>query len=377
MNVSFFEPGDFDQQLLQVLDLLSNQAAIAINNARTYEAEREQRKLAQALQSTGRAIQSSLDLEVVLDQILTQIATVIPFHSANLILMENGSARLVRQSSHHPTADSAIERTIIEPFDITRFKTLEKMRETKQPLIIQDTEKDPDWIKTESTDKILSWAGAPILNGDQVIGYLSLNNQHRNFYCDDQAETLSAFASQASIAITHARLHEEIQEMAITDPLTNIFNRRGLDRWGNYEIERAKRFESPLSAIFFDLDKFKEINDTYGHDTGDAVLQGVVNCCQNVIRKIDIFARIGGEEFLVILPETTLPIAVQVAERIRNSVSSCTIDAESHQVNITISLGVVALTDQITDLPDLIKEADRYMYHSKQAGRNQTSHPSD
>jgi len=378
MNVSFFEPGDFDDQLLQVLDLLSNQAAIAINNARTYEAEREQRRLAQALQHTGRAIQSSLDLEVVLDQILTQIATVIPYHSANLIMIENGNAIVVRHQGYNRNQESPEDRDTqkpVAPFDVTRFNTLEKMTETKQPIIIPDTEKDENWIKTETTENVLSWAGAPILDGEKVIGFLSLNNHSRDFYKPEQAETLSAFASQAAIALVHARLHKEIQEMAITDPLTGIFNRRGLDRWGQYEIDRAKRFSSPLSAIFFDLDHFKEINDRFGHDAGDTVLQQVTTCCQSVVRKIDIFSRVGGEEFLIILPETSLPIAVQVAERLRETVSGCEILIDADRIKLTISLGIVELSDEITDLSDLINAADKYMYKSKQTGRNRSSFP--
>ena len=375
MNITFFEPGELDSQLLQVLDLLSNQAAIAINNARTFEAEREQRRLAQALQHTGRAIQSSLDLEVVLDQILSQISTVIPYHSANLILIENGNAIVVRQQGYSQDHEKQNDHQTVAPFDVTQFITLEKMTETKKPIIIPDTNVDPDWVKTKTTARVLSWAGAPILDGDKVIGFLSLNNQTRNFYRLEQAETLSAFASQAAIALVHARLHKEIQEMAITDPLTNIFNRRGLDRWGQYEIERAKRFSSPLSAIYFDLDHFKDINDTHGHDVGDHILQQVVRCSQNVVRKIDIFSRIGGEEFLIILPETPLPIAVQVAERLRETVAGCEIKINSHQIKITISLGIVELSDKISDLPDLINAADKYMYKSKQTGRNRSSFP--
>ncbi len=375
MNITFFEPGELDDQLLQVLDLLSNQAAIAINNARTFEAEREQRRLAQALQHTGRAIQSSLDLEVVLDQILSQIITVIPYHSANLILIENGNAIVVRQQGYGQVYQDPADKQTVAPFDVTRFITLEKMTETKKPIIIPDTNADPDWVKTETTERVLSWAGAPILDGNKVIGFLSLNNQTRNFYHLEQAETLSAFASQAAIALVHARLHKEIQEMAITDPLTNLFNRRGLDRWGQYEIDRAKRFSSPLSAIYFDLDHFKEINDTYGHDAGDHILQQVVKCSQDVVRKIDIFSRIGGEEFLIILPETSLPIAVQVAERLRESVAGCEIKLKSDQVKVTISLGIVQLSDEISDLPDLITAADQYMYKSKQTGRNRSSFP--
>lgn len=375
MNITFFEPGELDVQLLQVLNLLSNQAAISINNARTFEAEREQRRLAQALQHTGRAIQSSLDLEVVLDQILSQISTVIPYHSANLILIENGNAIVVRQQVHSNDQDKSERDQTVAPFDVTRFNTLEIMTETRKPIIIPDTDIDPNWVKTETTDGVLSWAGAPILDENKVIGFLSLNNQTRNFYRPEQAETLSAFASQAAIALVHARLHKEIQKMAITDPLTEIFNRRGLDRWGQYEIERAKRFSSTLSAIYFDLDNFKEINDTYGHDAGDNVLQQVVSCCQSVVRKIDIFSRIGGEEFLIILPETPLPIAVQVAERLRETVAACEITINSHLIQITISLGIVELTDEISDLPDLINAADKFMYRSKQAGRNRSSFP--
>jgi len=529
MNVTFFEPGNQDDQLLQVLDLLSNQAAIAINNARTFEAEREQRKLAQALQHTGRIIQSSLDLEVVLDHILAQIASVIPYHSANLMLVEDGYAHVVRQQGYQEITEDNPSDIYKTPFKITNFSTLETMTESKSPLIIPDTQSDIRWVKTLSTAKVQSWAGAPILDGDQVIGFLSLNNQNSHFYRPEHAETLSAFASQASIALKHARLfqqvqqnarelgalheatstlvttlkledllsrilkgavkaisatelgalflideekrvlnkkaefgkgpslnesypldeknclpvsvylqnqpvkyadqagalqsviatplptqegvlgviilaglgpdkftendltiltaiaattasairnaqlHQEIKEMAITDPLTEVFNRRGLEQWGQYEIDRAKRFNSALSAIFFDLDHFKEINDTYGHEVGDQVLQQVVSCCQEVIRKIDIFARIGGEEFIIILPETALPVAVDVAERIRKTVANCIIMANSHQIKMTLSLGVSELSEEINDLNSLINAADHLMYQAKQAGRNTTA----
>jgi diguanylate cyclase (GGDEF)-like protein len=249
------------------------------------------------------------------------------------------------------------------------------MTQTKQPLIISDTSQSQEWVKTENTREVLSWAGAPIISGDQVLGFLSLNNNQVDFYNGDHAELLIAFASQASIALEHARLHQEIQDLAITDPLTNIYNRRGLERWGQYEIDRAKRFSSSLSAIYFDLDHFKDINDTYGHDAGDEVLREVVKSCQRVIRKIDIFSRIGGEEFFIILPETSLPIAFHVAERIRKTVAGQSLSANSHKIKITISLGVVELNENMAELADLVNAADQYMYRAKQSGRNQTAYP--
>ncbi|MFL7812893.1 MAG: diguanylate cyclase [Anaerolineales bacterium] len=375
MNVSFIKPGELEEGLLQVLDLLSNQAAIAINNARTFEAERKQRKLAQALQQTGHTIQSSLELEIVLDQILAQMASVINFDSANLILIENGTARLVRQIGYSGSGTAEIKPEQPRKIDISRFATLQRMTESNKPLIVPDTTRSADWIVTLTTKDVLSWAGAPILDGSQVIGFLSLNSRIRDFYSEDQAEILAAFADQAAIALRHASLHKEIQELAITDPLTKILNRRGLERWGQYEIDRAKRFNSSLAAIFFDLDHFKEINDTYGHEAGDVILQQVVSCCQAVIRKIDIFSRVGGEEFFIILPETPLPIAFHVAERIRKKVAGQEFQTNSHVVNITISLGVVELSGEIESLSELVNAADQHMYRAKQAGRNQTAYP--
>ncbi len=375
MNITFVNPGELEEGLLQVLDLLSSQAAIAINNARTFEEERKQRKLAQALQQTGRSIQSSLDLEVVLNQILTQIATVIDYDSANLILLEEGVVRTVRQVGTQGAGKRDNPGDPAADLDISGFSTLDKIINSQSPLIIPDTTQSADWVVTESTRDVLSWAGAPIIDEGQVIGFLSLNSHVRDFYNPDLSEILTAFAGQASIALRHARLHKEIQELAITDPMTNILNRRGLDRWGQYEIDRAKRFGSSLSAIFFDLDHFKDINDTYGHDAGDVVLCQVVDCCRNVIRKIDILSRMGGEEFLVILPETPLPIAIHVAERIRKTVAGHECQINGQSVKITLSLGVVELSEEMDTLAELANAADQYMYHAKKSGRNQTAYP--
>jgi diguanylate cyclase (GGDEF)-like protein len=148
-----------------------------------------------------------------------------------------------------------------------------------------------------------------------------------------------------------------------------------LDQWGIYEIERAKRLNNPISAIFFDLDQFKDINDSFGHDAGDTILQQVVTCCKHVIRKIDIFARIGGEEFIILLPETPLSTGIQVAERIRHAVSEYPFQAKSKQIQVTISLGIAELNDEISDLPALIKTADHFMYQAKQSGRNTSAYP--
>ncbi len=533
MLVSFSQPNAYNNHVLRLLDLLSNQASIAIHNARTYEMERDQRKLAEALRNTGRALQSSLKLDTVLDQILVHIETVIPYDSANLMLVENSHARVVRRQGYqdlHPDLLASIDKTEIR---INKFSTLAEMTETKAPLIIPNTQTDPRWVDTDSSSIILSWAGAPIIDEGKVIGFLSLNKMESDFYRPEHAERLSAFAGQAAIALRHARLfeqtqenaralealheatetsvstlelnellerilegvkkaiplavkgslyltdeatqqmtleakfgfqqpppttiplddqehlisqsyhqqrslinhlpspgqsatarlaaplpaqdrilgviyleanqsgqfgqddldiltsiaattanavrnaqlHSEIQAKAITDSLTDVYNRRGLSQWGQYEFDRAKRFDRPLSVIFFDLDHFKQVNDTHGHEIGDLVLKQLVSRCQQVIRTVDIFARFGGEEFVVILPETDLELAIQVAERMRDCVSSTPFQIHSFSIEMSISLGVVNLTPGVESLPFLINTADQYMYQAKKSGRNTLAYP--
>ena len=130
------------------------------------------------------------------------------------MLVEKGYARIVRHQGYQEITEENPEGFFSKPFKIADFSTLKMMTESKVPLIIPDTQSDTQWVKTSSTAKVLSWAGAPILDGDQVLGYLSLNNQNRHFYQPEQAETLSAFAGQASIALKHARLFQQIQQHA-------------------------------------------------------------------------------------------------------------------------------------------------------------------
>lgn len=165
------------------------------------------------------------------------------------------------------------------------------------------------------------------------------------------------------------RLYTEVQRLAITDPLTHLYNRRGLFEVGCREIERARRFNHPLSAIMFDLDSFKEINDTHGHSAGDRVLAEIADRCQRKLRKVDIFARYGGDEFSVLLPETSPAEANQIAERLRR-IADLPIDNGLVLLKITISLGVTGLKKSTKNLEELLQSADVALYKAKVAGRN-------
>ena len=131
------------------------------------------------------------------------------------------------------------------------------------------------------------------------------------------ATLLAASGLAAAIALENARLYAEVQQLVVVDELTGLYNRRGLVQFGEREFTRSARFARPLSALMIDLDHFKTVNDTYGHAAGDRVLRQVADCLRSKTRSVDILARYGGEELLLLLPEADLAQATQVAERLR------------------------------------------------------------
>ena len=165
-------------------------------------------------------------------------------------------------------------------------------------------------------------------------------------------------------------LNDQLNQLAMTDELTKISNRRAFFIKGNEEISRAKRYRQPLSAIMLDIDKFKNINDTLGHETGDLALQCVASTIKKHIREVDIVGRLGGEEFGVILPNTRAVDAAILAERLRIGIESGHCLSEQVTISITASLGVAEFVSEMNSLDDLLRDADIAMYEAKNSGRN-------
>jgi diguanylate cyclase (GGDEF)-like protein len=163
-----------------------------------------------------------------------------------------------------------------------------------------------------------------------------------------------------------------LQKLAERDPLTGLANRRRLIAAGQEEHRRARRLDHPLAALMLDLDRFKRVNDRYGHGAGDDVLREVARRIQDAVREIDLPARYGGEEFAVLLPDTRLEKAQEVAERIRQAVGDAPIDTRRGALAVTVSAGVAVLGEQ-GDLAALIEAADGALYAAKAAGRNRVS----
>jgi GAF domain-containing protein/ActR/RegA family two-component response regulator len=198
-----FTPDDVETAML-----LGNYAAIAIENARLLETEREQRTLAEALREVGAALSATLSFDTILDLLLEQVARIVPYDTGNLFLVEQGYARAVRTKGHAQFGAKIAEQAAKVVFELATTPNLRQMVDAKQPLIIPDTAHDPDWIQNSTWGHVQSWAGAPIVSQEQVIAFFSLDKTTPGFYKPKHKELLIVFASQVALALENARLFE-------------------------------------------------------------------------------------------------------------------------------------------------------------------------
>ena len=207
----------------------------------------------------------------------------------------------------------------------------------------------------------------PLVAEEKVLGVIILWGD--DLRESDQPAAL-IFANQVAIALQKASLISAIQHMAITDDLTGVLNRRGLYEIGQREVERAQRFNHPLTLLFIDLDLFKNINDLFGHNIGDEVILQVANRIRSNIREFDVVGRFGGDEFLVLLIESDAAKSLEIAERLRADLQENPIRTSVGLVQASMSIGLAQLCSRAPNLDDLIIQADRNLYQAKSEGRN-------
>ena len=208
----------------------------------------------------------------------------------------------------------------------------------------------------------------PLRTESGTISVLRLYSGAEPF--DEEARDAAKWiATQAEIALENAYLHRLVQQQALTDDLTSLPNRRRFMTEFRRESQRADRSGTPLSVIVLDIDDFKKINDTWGHETGDLVLKGLAEALAAATRSVDLAARLGGEEFAVLLPNTDAHGAEGVAERIQRDLAAMTVSAGGSPVHATASFGISSFPD-LASLTDLLNDADRCLYEAKRAGKN-------
>lgn len=344
---------------------------------RAEAAEREQRQLAEALQSAAMALNATLDYEQVLDIILERIGELIAYDSAVIMEVEGMQARVRRAKNYHRYGEKIEQGVLQACFDIPKTPNLFTMYTTLKPLLISDVDQYPAWDRIKTGNPVRSWLGSPIYAHGQVLAFFSLDKLEPNFYREEHAHKLEMFASHAALAMVNARLFQEIQHLAITDTLTGLYNRRYFFERACQEFTRSRRYHHPLTLVMLDLDHFKSVNDTYGHLAGDLVLQTISRLVLQTVRKIDLVARFGGEEIILLLPETAPQAGERLAERLRQKIAATRIALNNHSISITASFGVCGGKPANSNLEPqqaierLIELADQALYQAKQGGRNQ------
>jgi diguanylate cyclase (GGDEF)-like protein len=218
----------------------------------------------------------------------------------------------------------------------------------------------------------LTWQAARVAEGDytQRVDFLGDLGEAFNRMVTTLAEKDRELRSTIEQLKSSS---DDLRRLATTDVLTGAFNRRYfLDRSAD-EIERARRYERPLCLCMLDLDRFKDVNDRWGHPAGDAVLIEVTNVCRRAMRSQDVFGRVGGDEFGALLPETVGSVASRVAERLRAQIAACSVVFAGHPIPVTVSIGVAGLRLAGDSLTELIQRADNALYRSKQEGRDRVT----
>ncbi|UCB44800.1 MAG: sensor domain-containing diguanylate cyclase [Spirochaetota bacterium] len=216
---------------------------------------------------------------------------------------------------------------------------------------------------------------APIIPRKMVKGVIAVGQKiNKEPFSQSEQELFSLLAHFISVAVANSILYQKMERISITDGMTELYNYRYFKRRLDYEVVRASRYNHCLSLVLFDVDYFKNYNDTLGHPAGDAALKKVAMILRSMIRKSDIPVRYGGEEFCVILPEGTTETGLVFAERLRKQIEAYRFEREEVQPGgtLTVSLGVASFPKHADSAQQLVKEADAALYRAKGLGRNRT-----
>jgi len=346
---------------------IGREAGVSIQNSRLFASARHRAEEAETVREAVSAVSSALELNWVLDQIIKNLEKVVPFDSCAVFLQEGDKLRIVAARGFPDPG-----KVLGQSFTIDNPLTLDAFR-TGKAIILADAATDPRYAGWGDSDHVHGWMGVPLFARGAITGLLTIDSRTIGAYSPADANLAQAFANQAAIAIENARLFEKVQHLAITDPLTGLYNRRHFFEMARREFYRARRYGASMALMMLDVDDLKLVNDTYGHMIGDQLVEFIGSQCRSQLRQVDIPARYAGDEFIIALPETNLEGAIQVAQRIREHSSAGFIAEGQNLVPTSVTIGVSEMDSSCFSLETLINRADQAMYAAKQAGKNRVS----
>ncbi|NOY64475.1 MAG: diguanylate cyclase [Nitrospirae bacterium] len=309
----------------------------------------------------------------LLDAIVNEAASLVGAEKCSLMLPSNNGYLSV-------AAIKGINKYLMENVRVNKGEAIAgKVYEEGVPVIIKGLEDLSKYgVKPKTFYKSMSSVSVPLKIGDEVVGVLNLSDKEKSMpFTDEDMFVVNQFASHAAMLIKLSEcysLSEQMRELSITDPLTGLYNRRYFDVRLNEEYMRARRYNLPFSLAIIDIDDFKLFNDTEGHLAGDHILKEIAIIMSSTVRANDIVVRYGGEEFAIIMPQTSSAEAYKVAERLRQAVKNLippTWKAFPRNA-ITVSIGVAMYPESGETIAELIRAADKSLYAAKIRGKDQT-----
>lgn len=315
------------------------------------------------LQQISQAISSIFDMNELLQFVNDIIIGVMGVSTSNIALYSPNGERL---KVHVSNIYNKKERAILT--DNINSPILRQVVEQGHPFI--DNAVNPDEYEFMKGRNVKSMMCVPLQVKGKGHGLVLIEHSIPDAFVDDNVRLLEIITQQVSIAIDNARLYEQLQELANTDGLTQVYNRIYFQNRLEEELRQAGQEGYEVSVILYDIDDFKYFNDSYGHLFGDIVLKSIAQLVKDSIRKDDIIARFGGEEFIILLPHTGKDLAFEKAEELRKKIAGHVIQDKDISVSVTVSMGVSTFPSLAQAESSLLKDADDSLYAAKRSGKN-------
>jgi diguanylate cyclase (GGDEF)-like protein len=376
---SFRDFVHFPAEEIEILTAIARQAAVVIENAGLFEQEREQRRRVETLLKVVGTASSSLSLEKVLVSLCRSVVDLSVGERCSIFLTDKATGSLAPYMSlgrEDEVMWKKFQSFSVVPRTPKQRRLIEAITRIRAPIIQEDVP-GTGFLSSRWTENfgIKSLALYPLVVKDEAVGVMAVDS-YTDFvhFPPEEVETLAAIAGQAAAIIENARLHEQVQQQAIADPLTGLYNHRHLYERLEQEMARAKRGRGPVAVLMLDIDNLKLINDTNGHQVGDEALKLLASVLQSSCRAEDIVGRYGGDEFMVILPGADTAEAEHIGERIQATLSArCLEERERVRVPVRLSMGVACFPSDAALMHELVDAADCALYRSKQSGGGRIS----
>lgn len=311
---------------------------------------------------------SLLSLEEISAVLVDRLPSILSIHFFTLFLYDKDKRMLNLMCHNHPDIESSFS------LSLSSSLIMESAVLSGQYILGQRF-KDSKYYRG-SNNKFFKkdfFVTIPLKIEKEIVGVLNINDGEQDSFEESSLEMVLDISDFISMSVSNAILYEQTKQLAVTDGLTGISNRPNMEQALQNEFERSMRYGAPLSVVLLDVDHFKDVNDSYGHQKGDEILVTFASVLKKFCRANDTAARYGGEEFLMILPQSNAQGAFKIAERVREEIMKMSFVGNDSKFSVTTSCGVAELNrDYMKNTDQLINVADNAMYEAKNSGRNKT-----